>query len=238
MISAVNEVRLLSGRSRPSRSRNYRLLAWVKQFLLHAVLIAWVIVLMTPVVWLLVSSLKTDAEFISYPPRFVPRILQWKNYYDVIVVVRFLTYSGRTVYLATMFMVTDVVSCALAGYAFARIKASGRSILFIIMLSSVMVPGIVTIIPQFVIYSRMKIVNTYWPWFLWGLAGTAQQIFLFRQFFAGFPVDLEDAAAVDGCSPFVFSGRYSYPMPSLSWPLPLCLPSSGFGAITSTRPCY
>jgi multiple sugar transport system permease protein len=59
----------------------------------------------------------------------------------------------------------------------------------------------VTIIPQFVIYSRMKIVNTYWPWLLWGLAGSAYQIFIFRQFFASFPVELEDAAAVDGCSP-------------------------------------
>ena len=202
MISVLNKVRSsLSGQPRPSRSRDYRLWAWAKQFLLHTVLIAWAIVLMVPVAWLLVSSLKTDAEFISYPPQFFPKTPQWKNYYDVIAIAKFLRYAGRTVYLATMFMVTKVVSSALAGYAFARIKAPGRHTLFIIMLSSVMVPGIVTIIPQFVIYSRMRIVNTYWPWFLWGLAGTAQQIFLYRQFFAGFPVELEDAAAVDGCSP-------------------------------------
>lgn len=202
MISALNKVQALSGRSRPSRSKNYRLWAGVKQFLMHAVLIAWAIVLMVPIAWLLVSSLKTDAEFISYPPQFFPKTPQWKNYADVIVVAKFLTYAGRTVYLATMFTVTNIASCSLAGYAFARIKAPGRKILFIIMLSAMMVPSIVTIIPQFVIYSRMKIVNTYWPWFLWGLAGSAPQIFLFRQFFAAFPVELEDAAAVDGCSPF------------------------------------
>jgi multiple sugar transport system permease protein len=158
--------------------------------------------LMLPVAWLLVSSLKTDAEFISYPPRFLPEIPQWKNYYDVIIVAKFLRYAARSIWLATMFMVTNVISSALAGYAFARIQAPGRNTLFIVMLSSVIVPGIVTIIPQFVVYSRLKIVNTYWPWFLWGLAGTAQQIFLYRQFFAGFPADLEDAAAVDGCNPF------------------------------------
>jgi multiple sugar transport system permease protein len=202
MISALNKVRSLSGQPRPSRSSNvYRLWAWVGRFLLHTLLVAWAIALMAPVAWLLMSSLKTDVEFIAYPPRFLPKIPRWKNYYDVIVVADFLKYTVRTVWLATMFMVTNVVSSSLAGYAFARIQARGRNVLFIIMLSAVMVPGIVTIIPQFVIYSWMKIVNTYWPWFLWGLAGTPQQIFLYRQFFAGFPVELEDAAAVDGCTP-------------------------------------
>jgi len=177
-------------------------LAALRQFLLHAVLIAWAVILMIPVAWLLVSSLKTNVEFISYPPRFFPKLPQWKNYYDVIVVAKFLKYAGRTVWVATMFTVTNVASCSLSGYAFARIKAPGRNALFVLMLSAMMVPGIVTIIPQFVIYSRMKIVNTYWPWFLWGIAGSAPQIFLFRQFFAAFPVELEDAAAVDGCTPF------------------------------------
>ena len=202
MISAVNQVQSLVGRTRPSRARNYRLLAALRQFLLHAVLIAWAVILMIPVAWLLVSSLKTNVEFISYPPRFFPKLPQWKNYYDVIVVAKFLKYAGRTVWLATMFTVTNVASCSLSGYAFARIKAPGRNALFALMLSAMMVPGIVTIIPQFVVYSRMKIVNTYWPWFLWGIAGSAPQIFLFRQFFAAFPVELEDAAAVDGCTPF------------------------------------
>jgi multiple sugar transport system permease protein len=201
MISAVNRMRRLAGRDRPARPGSYRLWAGVRQFLLYTALVAWAFVLMVPVAWLLVSSLKTDAEFISYPPRFFPKAPRWENYYNVIVVVKFLTYAGRTVWLATMFMVTNVLSSSLAGYAFARIKARGHHTLFIVMLSSIMVPGIVTIIPQFVIYSRMRIVNTYWPWFLWGLAGTPQQIFLYRQFFASFPVDLEDAAAVDGCSP-------------------------------------
>ena len=199
MISAVNKV---SGRPRPLLAKNYRLLAGAKQMLVHAALVAWAIILMVPVAWLLISSLKTNPEFISYPPRFLPQVVQWKNYYDVIVVAKFLKYAGRTVYLAGMFSVLNVASSALAGYAFSRIKAPGRNTFFIVMLSTMMVPGIVTIIPQFVIYSRMKIVNTYWPWFLWGLAGSAPQIFLFRQFFAAFPVELEDAAAVDGCSPF------------------------------------
>jgi len=202
MISALNKVRSPSGQPRPTRSsRSYRLWTRVGRFFLHAVLIGWAVVLMFPVAWLLMSSLKTDTEFISYPPQFLPRTPQWKNYQDVIIVAKFPKYAGRTIWLAAMFMVTNVVSSSLAGYAFARIRAQGRNSLFILMLSTIMVPGIVTIIPQFVIYSRMRIVNTYWPWFLWGLAGTPQQIFLYRQFFASFPIELEDAAAVDGCTP-------------------------------------
>jgi ABC-type glycerol-3-phosphate transport system permease component len=204
MIDALNEIRSSSEprRRSPLGGRGYRLLRRVKQFLLHAVLVAWAVMLMVPVVWLLTSSLKTDREFITYPPRLLPQIPQWQNYYDVIVVARFLTYAGRTILLAAMFTVTNIASCSLAGYAFARIGAPGRNTLFIIMLSAFMVPGIVTIIPQFIIYSRIKIVNTYWPWFLWGLAGSAPQIFLFRQFFSTLPVELEDAASVDGCGPF------------------------------------
>jgi multiple sugar transport system permease protein len=172
------------------------------QFLIYAILAFWAIVIAAPVVWLLMSSLKTNSEFISYPPQFLPRIPQWQNYVDVVARFKFLTYAGRTVFLATVFTVTNVASCSLAGYAFARIQAPGRTHLFVTMLASIMVPGIVTLIPQFVLYSRMGIINTYWPWVLWGLAGNAYQIFLFRQFFASFPVELEDAAAVDGCSPF------------------------------------
>lgn len=201
MISALNRVQSPSSPLRVVRVNHYRLRTALGRFLIYAVLVVWALVLAVPVIWLLMGSLKSDAEFISYPPRFFPRKLRWENYYDVIVKARFLTYAGRTVGLALMFTTLNVASSSLAGYAFARIQAPGRNTLFIILLSTMMVPGIVTIIPQFVIYSRMHIVNTYWPWVLWGIAGSAPQIFLYRQFFSAFPVELEDAAAVDGCSP-------------------------------------
>lgn len=201
MISALNRVRSASSRSRPRRPTSYRLRRVLESLLLHAVLVAAAVALMIPVAWLLVSSIKTQTEFITYPPRFLPRVPQWSNYYDVVVRYGFLSYAGRTVFLAGMFTLTNVLSCSFAGYGFARIKAPGRNTLFIVLLSSVMVPGIVTIIPQFVLYTRLRIVNTYWPWFLWGISGSPYQIFIFRQFFASFPVELEDAAAVDGCSP-------------------------------------
>lgn len=179
----------------------YQINNFLGRFSLYAVLILGAVLLMTPILWMFLSSLKTTAEYISFPPTLLPKVPQWSNYYDVIYKYKFLKYALNTIYLAVLFTVTNVLSSAFAGYGFARLKAPGRNVLFLIMLSAIMVPNIITIIPQFVIYSRMKIVGTFWPWFLWGIAGNAFNIFLFRQFFANFPVELEDAAAVDGCSP-------------------------------------
>jgi multiple sugar transport system permease protein len=96
------------------------------------------------------------------------------------------------------FTALSTVSAALAGYAFARSRFRWKNVLFLFVLSTLMVPWIVTMIPQYVLFYRLHLINTPWPWVLWGIQGTPLQIFLFRQFYATFPRDLEDAAAIDG----------------------------------------
>jgi ABC-type glycerol-3-phosphate transport system permease component len=96
------------------------------------------------------------------------------------------------------FTVLSTASAALAGYAFARHRVWWKNVLFLLVLSTLMVPWIVTMIPQYVIFYRLHLINTPWPWVFWGLQGTPLQIFLFRQFYATFPRELEDAAAIDG----------------------------------------
>jgi len=90
----------------------------------------------------------------------------------------------------------------MAGFAFSRFRVPGRDRLFMIVIALLIVPSIVTIIPQFIVFARLHLTNTYWPWILWGLTASPFHIFLFRQFFASFPKELEDAAEVDGCGPF------------------------------------
>jgi multiple sugar transport system permease protein len=90
----------------------------------------------------------------------------------------------------------------MVGFAFARLDAPGKGKLFGIIISLLMVPGIVTIIPQFVIFAKLGLTNSYWPWLLWGISASPFHIFLFRQFFTGIPKELEDAAEVDGAAPF------------------------------------
>ncbi len=100
--------------------------------------------------------------------------------------------------IASSFTALSTASAALAGFAFARRRVWWKNVVFLFVLSTLMVPWIVTMIPQFVIFFRLHLVGTPWPWVLWGIQGTPLQIFLFRQFFASFPRELEDAAAIDG----------------------------------------
>jgi ABC-type glycerol-3-phosphate transport system permease component len=100
--------------------------------------------------------------------------------------------------IAISFTALSTVSAALAGYAFARNRVWWKNVVFLFVLSTLMVPWVVTMIPQYVVFYRLHLINTPWPWVLWGIQGTPLQIFLFRQFFATFPRELEDAAAIDG----------------------------------------
>jgi len=100
--------------------------------------------------------------------------------------------------IALAFTTLSTASAALAGFALARSRVWWRNVVFVLVLSTLMVPWVVTLIPQYVLLYRLHLVNTPWPWVLWGIQGTPIQIFLFRQFYAGFPRELEDAAAIDG----------------------------------------
>jgi len=151
-----------------------------------------------PVLWFLVSSLKTESEYIAYPIKFLPRIPVWQNYVDAVTLIPYAKYAGRSAFLATVFAALTVLTSSMAGYAFARVRAPGRDFLFSVVLALLIVPGIVTTIPQFIVFSRLRLVDTYWPWVLWGLSASPFHIFLFRQFFASIPRQLEEAAEVDG----------------------------------------
>lgn len=172
------------------------------QILLYGLLSLVALALGTPVLWFLVSSLKTESEYIAYPIKFLPKVLIWQNYVDAVTLVPFWRYAEHSAFLAMTFAVLTVITSSMAGYAFARVRAPGRDALFTIVLALLIVPGIVTTIPQFIVFSRLHLTNTYWPWVLWGLSASPFHIFLFRQFFSTIPRQLEDAAEVDGCSQF------------------------------------
>jgi ABC-type glycerol-3-phosphate transport system permease component len=169
---------------------------------MYGLLVLVAVLLGIPVVWLLISSLKTEAEYISYPIRFLPALPRWENYVNAVTLVAYWRYAAQSAYLATVFAVLCVLTSAMAGFAFARVQAPGRDALFTIVLALLIVPQIVTTIPQFIVFSRIGLVNSYWPWVLWGLSASPFHIFLFRQFFTAIPGQLEDAAEVDGCGEF------------------------------------
>jgi len=175
----------------------------VSRFFGYTILILTALVLMSPVFFMVVSSVKVDAEYLSYPIRVFPKIPQWLNYNLVFSMTPFAKIAVRTGLLAiSTAMITTFIS-SMVGYGFARYRnVPGNKQLFWLVIAMMIVPFIVILIPQFMLYSKLKLTNSYWPWYLGALGGAPFYIFMFRQFFLGFPKELEDAAEVDGCGPF------------------------------------
>lgn len=177
----------------------------------YTILIFTSLLLIAPVFFMVVSSVKVDAEYMSYPIRIFPKVPQWQNYRQVFTMTPFTKIALRTAILAiTTATITAFVS-SMVGFAFARYTVPGSKRLFGIVIAMLMVPFIVILIPQFILYSKLKLTNTYWPWFLGAMGGSPFYIFMFRQFFLGFPKELEDAAEIDGCNPFQVFWRIFLP---------------------------
>lgn len=170
----------------------------------YGILILVTLVICVPAIWLVITSLKTDAEYNAWPIRFLPAVPQWGNYVEVFARRHhILKYARNTLFLALVNPILTIITSSMGGFAFSRfVDVPSRNKLFSIVVALLILPGMVTIIPQFIVFSRLHLTNTYWPWILWGLAGSAYYIFMFRQFFLSFPKELEDAAEVDGCNPF------------------------------------
>lgn len=164
-----------------------------------AILVAVAVVFIVPFIWLILSALKTIPEMNVYPIHWLPSHAQWVNFSKALTLADFGKYLKNTVILSGLYCILVTFTSALTGFGFARLRGFGKSALFVLLLSMTMLPPILTIIPTYVLFTRVNLVYTYWPWVLWGLGANPLFSFLFRQFFANIPVELEDAAIIDGC---------------------------------------
>lgn len=165
-----------------------------------------------PSIWLVITSLKRETEYASYPVQILPSVPQLQNYYLAVTTFPYLTYVMHSVILSGSFTVLTVLTSSAAGFAFSRHRGvPGRNLLFGLVLATMMVPGLVTLVPQYMVFSYFHLINSYWPWLLWGLSGSPFHIFLFRQFFLTIPRELEDAAEVDGCGKLRIFGQIFLP---------------------------
>lgn len=173
----------------------------------YVLLIVATALVCVPIFWFLKLSVTAEAEYISPGLSILPQKWYWNNYVEAVTstaVLSFWTAVRNSAILALVYSTLTVLSSAMAGFAFARIPAPGRKQLFAIVIALLMVPTIVFIVPQFILFSSLRLTNSYWPWVLWGIAANPFYIFLFRQFFMSFPKELEDAAEVDGAGKFRF----------------------------------
>jgi ABC-type glycerol-3-phosphate transport system permease component len=165
-----------------------------------------------PIFWMLSTSLKGELEALKMPPNWIPATVQWHNYYDALTFNPFALYFWNTFYFATMVMVAEVISCSFIAYGFARLRAPGRSYLFLLVLATLMIPNEVTLIPQYILFSRLGWTNSYLPLIVPAWFGSAYLIFLLRQFYMGLPKEYDEAAIIEGANHFQIWTRIILPL--------------------------
>lgn len=196
----------------PSGSVSARTERLLQQTGAHLVLIFFGIIFMLPFLWMLSSSLKPAADIFQIPVRLIPQTITFENYPEAIQAIRFLRYLGNTFFYAIAIMVGAVLSNVFIGYGFARINWPGRDIIFILVISTMMLPHQVRFIPLFITYSRIGWLDTFNPLIVPAFFGNAFFIFLVRQFMLTFPKELDDAARVDGANELMIFSRIVVPL--------------------------
>ncbi|MGH1525204.1 carbohydrate ABC transporter permease [Leifsonia sp. L25] len=168
----------------------------------YAVLGAGAIAMLFPLGWMVLTSLKTNSEIIAVGSPWFPKSPQWDNYWRAFTSLPFGRWALNTVVITAFTIVGALVSNTLVAYGFARFRVRENNILFMVLLATMMLPGAVTMIPQFILFKDIGWVNTYFPLIVPAFFGNAFFIFLLRQFFRTIPRDFEEAARLDGLGPF------------------------------------
>jgi multiple sugar transport system permease protein/sn-glycerol 3-phosphate transport system permease protein len=175
----------------------------------YALMTVLAVVFLAPLAWMITASLRPEREVLSLPPRFFPTDFEWGNYRAVWDVIP--SFLWNSIKLAVINVIGVLFVASLAAYAFARLPFRGKGIAFSILLSTLMVPGIVTLIPLYIIYRDIGWIDTHYPLWVPRVLHSVFAIFLLRQFFMQIPMDLDDAARLDGASSFEIYWRIMLP---------------------------
>ncbi|MGD7044923.1 carbohydrate ABC transporter permease [Jeotgalibacillus proteolyticus] len=170
--------------------------AWIITF----VLLAGSLLVLLPLWWMISTSLKSPEEIAQYPPTFFPSEFRFSNYIEAWQTAPFTRWALNTLFIATMGMIGAVLVNSLVAYAFAKIRFKGKNLWFVIILATMLIPGFVTLVPQYILFSKLGWVNTYLPLIVPAFFGSAFFIFLLRQFMMSIPNELMEAAILDGAS--------------------------------------
>lgn len=178
---------------------NTRVLHVLQQIIIYAILLAGLFIVLFPLVWMLSASIKPKSEIFTYPPVWIPSTPLFSNYPRGLETMQFGNALVNTLSIALPSTLGQIVSCAMVGYGLARFKFPLRNAIFVLVLATMMLPGQVTLIPTYILFSKLNMVDSFWPFWLpaW-IATSGFNIFLFRQFFMGISSELEDAARIDG----------------------------------------
>lgn len=178
----------------------------------HGILLLFSLLFFVPFYWMVMTSLKSDNEIFTLKVKWLPAVFRWNNYKEAILFIPFLRYLVNTLTICFFNVAGAVLSCSLAAYGFSRIRWFGRDILFIVLLSTMMLSGQVTMLPVFRIFRALGWIGTFLPLIVPSFLGSAFFIFLLRQFFMGIPHELSEAAVLDGCTELGIYARVILPL--------------------------
>jgi len=182
------------------------------QILIYASLTTGALAFLIPLAWMVSTSLKPEDQLYVFPPIWIPRMLQWSNYSKVWESVPWWVYTRNSVFLTAVNIIGNLLGSSLAAFSLARLRYPGRTLFFLIMLSTMMVPYWVTIIPTFILFRTLKWTNTYLPLIVPAYFAVPFYTFLMRQYFMGISRELEDAARLDGASTFRIYAQLVMPL--------------------------
>lgn len=177
-----------------------RLTRVAETLVIYLLLLGGAVIVLIPLWWMLTTSLKHPSEVFAFPPTFLPEQFRWSNYTDVFAKAPFGLYFRNTAVICIMDLIGTLLSASMVGFSFARLRWRGRDFLFLVTLMTMMLPGAVTLIPRYLIFKQLHWLDTYYPLWVPSFFGYAFFIFLMRQFYSTVPLDLDDAARIDGCS--------------------------------------
>jgi len=167
--------------------------------------------MLIPFLWMIATSFMDELEVYSPTPKFIPKKFLWSNYKEALTMLPFARFFLNTLIMSVGIVVGQLLICSMAAYSFARLSYRGRDKIFAVYLSTMMIPGIVTLIPAFLLIDAFRWINTYWALIV-PFLNSVWGIFLLRQFFLTLPKDLEDAARIDGASSFMIYWRIILPL--------------------------
>lgn len=158
-------------------------------------------VMVFPLIWMIRSSVMTQSEIFRKPMQWLPGAIQWGNYVDIMTLRPFARWLCNSTFVVAFNVAGTMLTCSMAAFAFARLRFRGRDAVFALVLAAMMIPSATLLIPQFMIWKALRGIDTYVPLILGAFGAPGFYTFMLRQFYKGIPMDIDEAAKMDGAGP-------------------------------------
>lgn len=189
-----------------------RIKVGISKAIIYVLLTIGALMMAIPFLWMLSTSLKTEGAVFAIPPQWIPDKFMWSNYIQAVKQAGLIEGLINTLIIVVPTVSIGLFSCSLAAYGFAQLEFPGRDKLFMVLLSTMMIPGIVTMIPSYVIFNKLNWIDTYKPLMIPAMFGGAACVFFLRQYFKTLPKELMEAAKLDGLGEFGIFTKIALPL--------------------------